>query len=73
MAALHLDPTERTDFRTLSVPWPLIWESLCTPISDATEEKHWHKLLHRGIFVHNRQRDPTKTILCRMIGSSAQR
>ena len=73
MAALHLDPTERHRLPNVSVPWPLIWESLCTPISDATEEKHWHKLLHRGIFVHNRQRDPTKTILCRMIGSSAQR
>ena len=61
------DPTEHR-LPHITVPWPLVWESLGTPISDASEEKHWRKLLHRGIFVHNRQRDPTKTVLCRMHG-----
>jgi hypothetical protein len=59
------DPTEHR-LPHVTVPWPLVWESLGTPISDASEEKHWRKLLHRGIFVHNRQRDPNKTVLCRM-------
>ena len=31
------DPTEHR-LPNINVPWPLIWESLCTPISDATEE-----------------------------------
>ena len=61
------DPTEHR-LPHVTVPWPLVWESLGTPISDASEEKHWRKLLHRGIFVHNRQRDPNKTVLCRMHG-----
>ena len=36
------------------IPWNLIWPSLGTPLSDATEERDWRKLLHRGINVRNR-------------------
>ena len=43
------------------IPYPLdwkgIWASLGTPLSDATEERTWRKLLHRAIYVRNR--DPT--------------
>ena len=42
------------------VPWDKVWESLGTPISDATEERHWRKLLHRGTFVRNKQSDKSK-------------
>ena len=36
--------------------WPLgqSWDSLGTPISDSTEEKHWRKHLRRGTYVRNR-------------------
>ena len=37
------------------IPWRLIWPSLGTPLSDATEEREWRKLLHRGIYVRNRR------------------
>ena len=37
----------------IRVPWDKVWESLGNPISDATEERHWRKLLHRGTFVRN--------------------
>ena len=50
------------------VPWDKVWESLGTPISDATEERHWRKLLHRGTFVRNKQSDKSKPTVCRMIG-----
>ena len=32
----------------------VIWPTLGTPLSDATEEKNWRKMLHRGIFTRNR-------------------
>ena len=44
---------ERCGQRSL-IPFHLIWPSLGTPLSDATEENAWRKLLHRGIFVRNR-------------------
>ena len=50
------------------VPWDKVWESLGTPISDATEERHWRKLLHRGTFVRNKQSDKSKPTTCRMLG-----
>jgi len=52
----------------IRVPWDKVWESLGTPISDATEERHWRKLLHRGTFVRNKQSDKSKPTVCRMIG-----
>ena len=36
------------------IPWEKIWPTLGTPLSDATEERNWRKLLHRAIFVRNR-------------------
>ena len=36
------------------IPWDKIWPSLGTPLSDATEERNWRKLLHRALFVRNR-------------------
>ena len=46
------------------IPWAEIWPSLGTPLSDATEEKHWRKLLHRAIFTHTR--DPKVSSKCRL-------
>ena len=46
------------------IPWDLIWPSLGTPLSDATEERNWRKLLHRAIFVRNR--DPKVSHDCRL-------
>ena len=39
---------------TFDIPFQKIWPSLGTPLSDATEEKQWRKLLHRGLNVRNR-------------------
>ena len=36
------------------IPWEKIWPTLGTPLSDATEERNWRKLLHRALFVRNR-------------------
>jgi len=48
-----------------SIDWKKVWKSLGTPLSDATEEKTWRKLLHRAIFVRNRNPEaPSK--LCRL-------
>ena len=47
------------------IPWKKIWASLGTPFSDAWEEKHWRKLLHRAIFTHNRDRSAV-TDKCRL-------
>ena len=32
-----------------AIPWKRIWASQGTPLSDATEEKQWRKLLHRAL------------------------
>ena len=37
-----------------AIPFDIIWPSLGTPLSDATEEKQWRKMLHRAINVRNR-------------------
>ena len=36
------------------IPWDDIWPTLNTPLSDATEERNWRKMLHRAIHVRNR-------------------
>ena len=36
------------------IPWPKIWKSFGTPLSDASEEKQWRKLMHRALFTRNR-------------------
>ena len=36
------------------IPFDKIWPTLGTPLSDATEERNWRKLLHRALFVRNR-------------------
>jgi len=47
------------------IPWPRVWRSLGTPLSDASEEKQWRKLLHRALFTRNRDsRAPSKR--CRL-------
>ena len=42
------------------IPWDKIWPTLGTPLSDATEERNWRKMLHRALFVRNR--DPKAPI-----------
>ena len=37
-----------------AIPWKDIWSSLGTPLSDATEEKSYRRLLHRAINAKNR-------------------
>ena len=54
----------QTQFPGPPIPWAEIWPSLGTPLSDATEEKHWRKLLHRAIFTHTR--DPKVSSKCRL-------
>ena len=46
------------------LPWPEIWGSLGTELSDATEESRWFRNLHRAIFVRNRQTETSQ--LCRL-------
>ena len=50
------------------LPFNVIWPTLGTPLSDATEEKEWRKMLQRAIFVRNREskRIMTKTTECRL-------
>ena len=43
-----------THFGGASIPFDKIWPTLGTPLSDATEERNWRKMLHRAIFVRNR-------------------
>ncbi len=38
----------------MHAPFDIIWPSLGTPTSDATEERNWRKLIHRALFVRNR-------------------
>ena len=37
-----------------TIPWKKVWRSLGTPLSDASEEKQWRKLLHCALFTCNR-------------------
>ena len=46
------------------LPWPKIWRSLGTELSDATEESRWYRNLHRATFVRNRQDETSKK--CRL-------
>ena len=39
------------------VPFEIVWPTLGTPLSDATEEKVWRKLIQRALYV--KSRDPT--------------
>ena len=48
-----------------AIPFDIIWPSLGTPLSDATEEKQWRKMLHRAINVRNRHPNAPSQ-LCRM-------
>ena len=42
-----------------------VWKSIGTPLSDATEEKQWRKLLRRAIFVRNKDAS-APTCACRL-------
>ena len=46
------------------LPWPEIWDSLGTELSDATEESRWFRNLHRATFVRNRQSETSQ--ICRL-------
>lgn len=46
------------------VNWPRVWNSLGTPLSDATEEKFWRKMLHRALFTNTR--NPEEPDGCRV-------
>ena len=47
------------------IPFKDIWPTLGTPLSDATEERNWRRLLHRALFVRNRDRT-APTHACRL-------
>ena len=51
-----------------NIPWKKIFKSFITPLSDATEEKSWQKLVQRATFVHNRDNKRTTAAekACRM-------
>ena len=48
-----------------TVPWPQVWASVGTDLSDPTEEADWRKLLHRAWSARNRfPKEPNHT--CRL-------
>ena len=53
------------------IPFVKVFASLGTPLSDATEERHYRKLLHRGTFVRNRDKDAPDHS-CRLCGCSEE-
>ena len=58
--------TERLGY---ALPFDKIFRSFGTPLSDATEERQWRKLVHRATFVRNRDpHAPTKK--CRLCGQT---
>ena len=52
----------------VQLPFDIIWPTLGTPLSDATEEKEWRKMLQRAFFVRNRDTERIKagTTQCRL-------
>eukprot|EP00966_Prymnesium_polylepis_P303909 7020967-Prymnesium_polylepis.1 len=38
-----------------NIPFDKVFASMGTPLSDATEERQWRKLIHRATFVRNRK------------------
>ena len=51
--------------RPLAPVWPVLWQSLGTPLSDPTEEKNYRRLLHRAIDARNRH--PGANHTCRLL------
>ena len=47
------------------IPWPKVWSSVSTPLSDATEESSWRRLLHRALDARNRH--PGANHTCRLM------
>ena len=37
-----------------TIPWPKVFASFGTPLSDPSDERQWRKLVHRATFVRNR-------------------
>ena len=54
-----------------NIPFDKVFASLGTPLSDATEERHYRKLLHRGTFVRNRDKSAPDHS-CRLCGISEE-
>ena len=46
-------------------PWDKIWKSVGTPLTNAEDENVWFRLIHRAIFVHNRDTSHA-TGMCRL-------
>ena len=57
----------RDKLRDQHLPFDKVFASMGTPLSDATEEKEWRKLVHRAIFTRNRK--PNTEHKCRLCGN----
>jgi hypothetical protein len=55
----HAQAGVRTHIVSYPLHWPTIWRSLGTPLSNATEERIWRKLLHRALDVRNKHKELT--------------
>ena len=47
------------------IPFDIIWPSVGTELTTSEDEAVWFRFLHRGIFVHNRNREGD-SIMCRL-------
>eukprot|EP00966_Prymnesium_polylepis_P333897 7389305-Prymnesium_polylepis.2 len=48
------------------VPFEKVFASMGTPLSDATEERQWRKLVHGATFVRDRKHKQAPENLCRL-------
>ena len=53
----HAQPGVRSHVVSYPLHWPKIWGSVGTPLSDATEERIWRRMLHRALDVRNRHKE----------------
>eukprot|EP00966_Prymnesium_polylepis_P023374 538096-Prymnesium_polylepis.1 len=54
-----------------NIPFKKVFASIGTPLSDATEERQWRKLVHRSTYVRNRKHKQAPENLCRLCPDSA--
>ena len=55
-----------------NIPFDKVFASMGTPLSDATEERQWRKLVHRATFVRNRKHKQAPQNQCRLCGRAEE-
>jgi hypothetical protein len=55
-----------------NIPFDKVFASMGTPLSDATEERQWRKLVHRATFVRNRKHEQAPQNQCRLCGRAEE-